>query len=176
MRGGVVVAVAAIGVAVAACSAASTANVPNVSGTYLMSVVDGTNGCMLAGVTERVAIPGVPLIVSQDTVTPQNMTVVLGGSPGMVLTGLAGTTTLTGTLGSYQATLVPEQPDAGNPPTGKQGSCTYTASPSLLLNFSGDTVQGTMTYTLSTTGGNCQSLINCQTVQAFAGVLTSPDT
>ncbi len=114
-----------------------------------------------------------PLTVSQSSITPQDMTATLGGTPGALLGAVAGTSTLTGTLGSYQATLTPESPDSGTVPMGMLGGCTYTASPSLSLNFAGDTVQGTMTYTLVLSGDDCDSLQNCQTVQALAGVLTA---
>jgi hypothetical protein len=166
--------VASGGLAVAsapACSSASTAQVPNVSGTYLLSVIDGTNACRIAGITEGSALSGVPLTVSQSSITPQNMTAILGGAPGALLSGVTGTTTLTGTIGSYQATLTPASPDSGTVPTGTLNGCTYTASASLSLNFAGDTVQGTMTYTLVTSGSNCDTLANCQSVQALAGVL-----
>jgi hypothetical protein len=170
VEGGLAIALAA------ACSSASTASVPNVSGTYVLSVVDGTNACKIAGVREGSAISGVPLTVSQNTVTPQNMTATLGGAAGALLSGVTGTTTLTGTIGGYQATLTPASPDSGAPPSGTLNGCTYAASASLSLNFAGDTVQGTMTYTLVTSGSNCEALANCQTVQALAGVLTPGDT
>lgn len=157
-----------------ACSSASTSTAPDVSGTYLLSVVDGTNGCQIAGVTEGTTVAGVPLVVTQSTITQQDMTVILGGAPGALLNGVAGSTTLTGTLGSYQATLTPEAPDSGNVPMGTLDGCTYSATPSLILNFAGDTVQGTMTYTLITSGNNCTTLANCQTVQALSGVLQAP--
>ena len=169
--------VVAAGPAVAfapACSSASTSTAPNVSGTYLLSVVDGTNGCQIAAVTEGTTVSGVPLTVMQSSITMQDMTVTLGGAPGALLNGVAGTTTLTGTLGSYQATLTPEAPDSGNVPSGTLDGCTYLANPSLVLNFAGDTVQGTMTYTLTTSGNNCTTLANCQTVQALSGVLQPP--
>jgi hypothetical protein len=157
-----------------ACSAASIASVPNVSGTYLVSFVDGINTCKIAGVTEGASTSGVPLTVAQSSITPQNMTVTLGGAPGSLLSGVTGSATLTGTLGSYQATLTPESPDSGNVPSGTLDGCTYQASASLALNFAGDTVQGTMTYTLTTSGSNCNALSNCQTVQALSGVLQPP--
>jgi hypothetical protein len=154
-----------------ACSAASTASVPNVSGTYTLSVVDGTNTCDIAGVSEGTSTSGVPLMVSQDSVTPQNMTVVLGGNAGALLGAVMGSSTLTGTLGSYQVVLTPDTPDSGSVPTGTLNGCMYQATATLTLNFAGDTVQGTMIYTLNTTGTTCQALENCQTVQALSGVL-----
>jgi hypothetical protein len=169
MRGGTGV---VLGAAFAACSAASTASVPNVSGTYALSVVDGTNTCEIAGVTEGTSTSGVPLMVSQDSVTPQNMTVVLGGNAGALLSTVMGSSTLTGTLGSYQVLLTPESPDSGAPPMGMLDGCSYSAAATLTLNFAGDTVQGTMIYTLNTSGSTCQPLYNCQTVQALSGVLT----
>ncbi len=170
--------VAALGLVVAAaapaCSAASTATPGNVSGTYLVSVIDGTNTCAIAGVTEGTAILGVPLVVSQDAATQTQMTVVLGGAPGALLSGVTGTSTMVGTFGGNQVTLAPVSPDSGTVPMGTLNGCTYTANASLSLNFAGDTVQGTMTYTLVTSGSNCDSLSNCQTVQALAGVLQPP--
>ncbi len=159
-----------------ACSSASIATVQLVSGTYVLSVVDGTNGCAIAGVTEGATVQGVPLTVSQavDAGTPQNMTVTLGGSPGALLAGVMGTTTLAGTVGNDQVTLTPEAPDSGATPSGALNGCSYTANASLQLNFSGDTVQGTMTYTLNLTGSTCGALVNCQTVQAMSGVLLPP--
>jgi hypothetical protein len=171
LRLGTVLATALVG-----CSAASAATVPNVAGTYTLSVVDGTNACLIMGVTVGMAASGVPLIVSQSSVTPQNMTVIVGGDPGTLLSTVTGTTTLTGTLGSYQATVTPVSPDSGTTPSFTLDGCAYTVEASLSLNFAGDTVQGTMTYTLLTSGNNCNALANCQTVQAFAGVLIPGDT
>ncbi len=169
-------AIAALGLVLlavaAACSAASTASVPSVSGTYALSVVDGTNTCRIAGVTEGTSTSDVPLTVLQDSITPQNMTVVLGGNAGALLNTVMGSSTLTGTLGSYQAVLTPESPDSGPLPMGMLDGCSYSAAATLTLNFAGDTVQGTMVYTLNTSGSTCQSLYNCQTVQALSGVLT----
>jgi hypothetical protein len=156
----------------AACSAASTASVPSVSGTYALSVVDGTPSCKIAGVTEGTSTSDVPLTVSQDSVTPQNMTVVLGGNAGALLGTVMGSNILTGTLGGYQAVLTPESPDSGPPPMGMLDGCSYSAAATLTLNFAGDTVQGTLIYTLNTSGSSCQPLYNCQTVQALSGVLT----
>jgi hypothetical protein len=161
--------------ALAGCSAASAVTVPNVSGTYTLSVVDGTNACLIAGITDGMATSGVPLMVSQSSITPQNMTVIVGGSPGALLSTVAGTTTLTGTLGSYQATVTPVSPDSGSTPSFTLDGCMFQVQASLSLNFAGDTVQGTMTYTLLTSGNNCSALANCQTVQAFAGVLIPGD-
>jgi hypothetical protein len=172
MRGGTGVVLGAALAAFAACSAASTASVPNVSGTYALSVVDGTNTCEIAGVTEGTSTSDVSLTVSQDSVTPQNMTVVLGGNAGALLNTVMGSSTLTGTLGSYQVVLTPDTPDSGSVPSGTLNGCMYQAAASLTLNFAGDTVQGTMIYTLNTSGSTCQPLYNCQTVQALSGVLT----
>lgn len=162
----------------AACSAASIATVPIVSGTYTMTVYDGQNQCEIAGVTQGSTTTGVPLTVSQaeDAGTPQNMTVVLGGNAGALLTAVMGSNILTGTFGNNQVTLTPETPDSGTTPTGTLNGCTYAANASLVLNFQGDTVQGTMTYTLNLSGNNCAPLYNCTTTQALAGVLTPGDT
>jgi hypothetical protein len=160
--------------ALVACSAASTATVLNVAGTYSLSVADGTNGCNLANVSQGHVTQGVPLGVVQDSGTPQDMTVTVGGATGAVLTTATGTNVLTGTLGGAQATLVPALLDAGVP-TVDASNCSYTTNASLLVNFAGDTVQGTLTYTLSTTGNGCGTLAACQTVQALSGVLSSPE-
>lgn len=154
------------------CSAASTATVLDVAGTYTLSVVDGTNDCGVANVTPGRSVGGVPLTITQayDAGVPQTLTVTLGGAPGQSLTSAVGTNVLTGTLGGAQATLTPAPIDAGAP-TVDASSCSYTTNASLGLSFAGNTVQGTLTYTLSTTGLGCGALASCQTVQAFAGVL-----
>lgn len=186
MTAALVVRVASLGAAAAgciavasfACSAASTATVANVAGTYSLSIVDGTNACQLSGVHEGGATSGTLLQVAQDSTTPQNMSVTLEGAAGQVLSASVGTNVMIGTLGGLQATLAPGGPDGGvapNPPSLSSGGCSFTVNASLLLNFAGDTVQGTMTYTLVTSGAACGALATCQTVQALAGVLTPGD-
>jgi hypothetical protein len=160
---------------VCACSAASTATVQVIAGTYHLSLVDGMNGCGMKGINEGQVTPDIPLTVTQDPVTPQNVTVVLGGPVGTTLTSAVGTDEMTGTLGGSQVTLAPGPLD-GSMPMGAVGNCMYSTLASLSLNFVGDTVQGTMTYSLLTNNAsNCGDLPSCQTVQAIAGVLAPGD-
>jgi hypothetical protein len=159
-----------------ACSAASTTGVGNYKGTYQLWLVGGSNGCALAGVAEGQSTSKIPLVVTQDSVVPQNMTATLGGSAGMLMSTLVGTNLLTGTLGGSQVTLTPGPLDGGMPPSGSKGNCTFTTSVVISLNFAGDTVQGTIVYGDNTnSGSDCGSLRSCQTVIAVAGVLTPGD-
>jgi hypothetical protein len=158
---------------VVGCSAASTATVLTVAGTYSMSIVDGTNPCNIPKVTPGQVTAGVSLAVVQEAGVPQNMTVTLGGTTGTILTDVAGTNVLQGTLGGNQVTLVPAALDSGVPTVDGSG-CSYSTNVSLAATFAGDTVQGLMTYTLTTTGNSCGTLSTCQTVQALAGALTTP--
>jgi len=160
--------------ALVGCSAASTATVLSVAGTYSVSVVDGANACGIPLVTQGKVTAGVPLSIAQDAAIPQNMTVTVGGTTGSILSTVAGTNVLTGTLGGSQATLVPEALDAGIPSVDAAG-CSYTTSVSMAASFAGDTVQGTLTYTLTTAGNACGALASCQTVQALAGAMTAAD-
>lgn len=169
---------AALGlVAVGACSSASTATVANVSGTYALSIVDGADACKLAGITQGTVDQTATLVVTQDSTIPQNVTATLGGGAGKTLATAAGTAVLTGTLGGQQITLLPEALDGGVAPTSDPGGCPVTTNATLTLSFAGDTVQGTLVYTL-TPGANttaCNALNGCQTVQAIAGALTAAD-
>jgi hypothetical protein len=55
------------------------------------------------------------------------------------------------------------------------GDCGVTTNASLALNFAGNTVQGTMTYTVNDNGGaGCNALAGCMSVQAVSGVIATP--
>jgi hypothetical protein len=160
-------------VAAAACSAASTATVANFAGTYDMWVVNGANPCNFVEWTEGQSASGVPLVVTQDPITPTTMSATLGGAPGTLLleeiaaNDDAGTVLLTGTVGGNQATLT-----GNGSASQKNGSCTYTTTASLSVNFQGDTVQGTLTYEIVPVGNaDCTAIAGCQTTQAFAGTI-----
>ncbi len=161
------------------CSAASTAVVPQLAGAYQAWVVEGANGCQIQGLAEGAATSGVPVTVTQDSQTPQNATLTMGGAPGALLASLVGTDALTGTLGYLQpgvmtATLVPAAIDA-SVPTVTSGACSYTVSAALNATFAGDTVQGTLIYSFSPSAGSSCPLTSCQSVLAVAGVLAPGD-
>jgi hypothetical protein len=171
--------VAAVAFASVACSAASIATEPNVSGVYSVSMVDGANPCRLPGWTERQTAQGVALVVSQDPTNNANISAVVGGDAGAYVAALTGTTQLCGVLGGNQATLATGScADSGT--TDAQAriqGCTFGVTATLTANFQSDTVQGTVSYGVNGTnnGPACSSLGACQSVQAFSGVIVSAD-
>jgi hypothetical protein len=54
--------------------------------------------------------------------------------------------------------------------TGTQGNCAYTTDGAVEATFTGDTMQGTVTYTRVTNGNpDCGALTGCKTTQQFSG-------
>lgn len=164
--------------AAVACSAASIATEPNVAGVYSVSIVDGANPCSLPGWTERQAAQGVALSFSQDPTNNANLSAVVGGEAGAYVAALTGTPQLCGILGGNQASLATGAcADAG--PTdamARLDGCAFGVTATLAANFQSDTVQGTVTYGVSSpTGPRCPSLGACQSVQAFSGVIVPAD-
>jgi hypothetical protein len=164
--------------AAVACSAASIATEPNVAGIYSVSIVDGANPCLLPGWTERQAAQGVALSFSQDPTNMANISAVVAGDAGAYVATLTGTTQLCGILGGNQASLTTGScADAG--PTdaaARIDGCTFGVTATLSANFQSDTVQGTLSYGVSSqTGPSCSSLGACQSVQAFSGVIVPAD-
>jgi hypothetical protein len=175
MRRGILVAAAG---AAAACSAASIATEPNVAGLYSVTIVDGTNPCQLPGWTERQTAQGVSLSFSQDPTNNANISAVVGGDAGAYVAALTGTTQLCGILGGNQASLATGScADAGPTDAATHiDGCTFGVTATLSANFQSDTVQGTVSYGVSTASGpSCSSLGACQSVQAFSGVILPAD-
>jgi hypothetical protein len=161
-----------------ACSAASIATEPNVSGLYSVSIVDGANPCSLPGWSERQSAQGVPLSFSQDPTNNANISVVVGGDAGAYVATLTGTTHLCGILGGNQASLATNScADAGTTDAAARiDGCTFGVTATLSANFQSDTVQGTLTYGVTSSNGPaCSSLGACQSVQAFSGVIVPGD-
>ncbi|HEX8794544.1 MAG TPA: hypothetical protein VF765_26545 [Polyangiaceae bacterium] len=164
--------------AAAACSAASIATEPNVAGLYSVSIVDGANPCSLPGWTERQAAQGVALSFAQDPTNNANISAVVGGDAGAYVAALTGTPQLCGVLGGNQASLTTGScPDAG--PTdamARLDGCSFGVTATLTANFQYDTVQGTVSYGVSSpTGKACPQFGGCQSVQAFSGVILPAD-
>lgn len=160
------------------CSAASIATEPNVAGLYSVSIVDGANPCELPGWNERQAAQAVPLTFAQDPTNNANISAVVGAEAGAFIASLTGTTQLCGTIGGNQATVATGAcADAG--PTDaatRLDGCTFGVTASIAATFQSDTVQGTVSYGISSSSGPaCATLGACQSVQAFAGVIVPAD-
>lgn len=151
----------------AACggsSSSSTLTSANVAGAYTVDVTNTSNGCNLGNWMDNAMSTGIPVTVAQNGT---QLTATVAGLVGTFLNLGLGTNTFTGSLIGESATM-----NATGSVQGTQGSCTFTTNATIQASFSGDTMQGTVTYTRVPVGTNssCAALQGCMSVQNFSGV------
>jgi hypothetical protein len=147
-----------------ACSSSTTSAPPvNVTGKYTVDVTDEANGCNIANWMQGQQSMGIPVTVTQQGAS---VTATVTGLVGAFMVAGIGTNTFSGTLTGGNTTMT-----ATGTVQGTQGSCTFTTNATVQAAFSGDTMQGTVTYTRIPTMATsaCASLQGCQSVQSFAG-------
>jgi hypothetical protein len=151
----------------AACggnSSSTTLTSADVAGSYTVDVTNGQNGCNMGGWTDGAMSTGIGVTVAQNGT---QLTATVGGLVGAFLSAGLGTNTFTGPLVGESATMT-----ATGTVQVAQGSCTFTTNATIQAAFSGDTMQGTVTYQrvpVSTSSG-CAALQGCMSVQNFSGV------
>jgi hypothetical protein len=149
-----------------ACSGSSSTTTftgANVGGNYTVNVTNGTNGCNLGGWTDGAMSSGIGVAVTQNGT---QLAATVGGVVGLFMTAGIGTNTFSGALVGTQASMT-----ATGTVQGTQGSCTFTTNATVNATFSGDTMQGTVTYTRvpSTQSSGCAAIQGCQSIQNFSG-------
>src|SRR5258708_5571877 len=147
-----------------ACSGSSSTTTftgANVSGNYTVNVTNGSNGCNMGGWTDGAMSSGIAVALSQNGT---QLTATVGGVVGLFMTAGIGTNTFSGALVGSQGSMT-----ATGTVQGAQGSCTFTTNATVNATFSGDTMQGTVTYTRVPTAqsSGCAAIQGCQSIQNF---------
>lgn len=162
----VAVATAAVVLAVLAasgCSGSSSSSSPpaDFTGVYSVSVTDETNGCNYGGWTVGKTAQNVELDVTQSG---GNVTGQVKGLANVYF-ALLGIGPLNGTANGASAEM-----SATGTNSVKSGSCAYFVRATIDVTLTGDTVNGTVTYSNQTNGDpSCGALATCTSTQDIAG-------
>lgn len=150
-----------------ACSGSSTTTVTgppaDISGSYTVDVTDqSANACNISGWTQGSSSAGIPVEVTQNGALA---TATVTGIVGAAMQLSIGTSSFSGNVAGTVATL-----SVMGSKLDSQGNCMFTTNATLVAEFTGDTMQGTVTYTRATDGSSdCAGLVGCQNVQQFSG-------
>jgi hypothetical protein len=146
-----------------ACSSSSSSTTQvNVGGDYTVDITNGKNDCNMGNWTVGAMSTGIPVTVTQ---TGAQVTATVNGITGAFMKAGIGTNAFSGSLNGSQASMT-----ATGTVQGVQGSCTFTTDATVDAIFSGDTMQGQVTYTrVPASGSGCATLQGCQSVQNFSG-------
>jgi hypothetical protein len=131
------------------------------TGTYNVTLIDGANACGFANWTDGQATTNITVNITQDATAAQAD---VQGLVGLYLDVVAGTHIFVGTVSgdAFESTLIGKQTT--------QGSCSYHVNSELKLTISGNTVNGTITYTpLTNADPSCAALNQCSNVQTVSG-------
>ena len=150
--------------AAVACSSSSSPPA-NVAGTYTVSVTNGQNGCNISTFTPGAMSTGVTVQVTQNGA---QISADVMGLAGVYLTAGVGSSTLVGQIGGSQASLSANADHT-------LGNCAFTTTATASITFSGNTMQGSITYTDSGNGSSdCGVAQSCTNEQMFAGSRPPP--
>jgi hypothetical protein len=148
----------------AACALALAGCAPaDVAGNYTIALTNQQNGCNLSNWTAGASTSGVAFVITQSGA---NVTGQVQGLTGAAIALWLGGDTFTGTVSgaSVDMTLFGTR-------SMTQGACSYTLNAHVRGNLSGDSLQGTVTYSASTNHApDCGALEGCSSVQQFDGV------
>lgn len=137
---------------------------PDVSGTYTGAITNRDNGCMLSNFNPGAMTTGINMNVNQSGST---VTVAVEGLAGLALaafTGntepMRGSTTVNGFSVSKTGTIPMNV-----------GGCTFNTFVQANATLSGNTLNGTVTYSYQTTNAEaCDYRATCRTEQSFSFV------
>jgi hypothetical protein len=162
------IAVVVVQAAPACSSDSSFTPTPQVAGAYSVNVTNQQNGCNFANWTPGSQSQNIPFQITQ------NGSALTGDVTGLVGVGMdlwMGTHEFTGSLVGQSASLTAYGKNSQN-----QGNCTFTTNATANVTFSGDTVQGAITYTKQTNNNpDCASIQGCQSVQQLSGARPPPN-
>lgn len=132
----------------------------NLAGTFSVNTTNGKNTCSFDW-TEGDSSSGVPVVITQDGAT---IHVSVNGAAAVGLALLVGTNEFDGSVDghSFDATAYGKLPRTS-------GNCTYTVNGRIRGSVSGDTIQGTVTYTPAGNGNPDCAALSCEAVQQFNG-------
>ncbi|HEX3769230.1 MAG TPA: hypothetical protein VHV30_00125 [Polyangiaceae bacterium] len=146
----------------AACSSSSSGSPANVAGDYSVNVTDANNGCDLQDWTQGSSATNIPLQITQSGSSAQ---ATVTGLTGTYLQTVIGTNAFSGPVAGETATLT-----AAGTRSFTVAGCTFTVNMTAALAFSGDTVQGTNTYSANTNHSpDCGAIETCTSVQNLSG-------
>jgi len=135
----------------------------HVAGDYTIAVTNRENGCGFDGWTVGASASNIPLTVTQSG---SAVTAVVGGTTGAFMHAILGSKTFTGSVHGDDISMT-----LYGTRTFTEGECAYTVIATAHADLTGDTLSGTIEYTLATNGSpQCASYENCVSVQAFNGV------
>jgi hypothetical protein len=149
-------------VLLAACSGGGAADF---SGDYTITVSNGTNDCQFQNWGTQ-PTSGITVTITQDPSNMANAQLTFTGAWGLYFDIVVGTHIFSG------AKVSGDQLDATvlGTKTITQGSCGYTINSRVQLTLTGNTVNGTITYTPATNGDpSCGVLSSCTSSQTISG-------
>lgn len=151
--------------AVAACGGGGDFVVASdFTGTYDVAITNKQNGCAFEKWNVDETSRGIPIVVAQDAAA--GLTGEVQGGAGVLLGLWLGTNRFTaGTVSGDLGTLTIHGTNVQ-----KKLGCSYTLTAEASFRLTGNTIEGTMTYTAVTNKSpDCGALEGCKTVQALAG-------
>jgi hypothetical protein len=153
---------AALAVALAACSGSGGSGLPvDLSGQYSVSVTNTDNGCNYANWTIGQSLQNVEFDITQSGADVSGDIRGLAGA----YFALLGIGTLKGTVSGSSASLT-----AVGTNSIKQGQCSYFVRATADVTLTGNTINGTVTYSNETNKApDCGSLATCSSHQSVAG-------
>jgi hypothetical protein len=151
-----------LGVVLGGCGSGNefTAGTADVAGNYTVAVTNGSSSCSFEW-EEGKQSTGIDLVITQDG---QSAHATLGGATGAVFALLFGTADFDGTVtgSSLELTNFGER-------TAQQGNCSYTYNSTVKATQTGDSIEGTLTYSTKTNGNPDCSAVECSASQRFSG-------
>lgn len=143
------------------CVAACGSDDVSAAGNYTVTVTDGGNGCGLPNwTTGATSTATVTLTQSQN-----NVTAVVGGGAGIVLSFGLGSNSFTGKITGSDLDL-----HLFGTRSNTTGNCTYTINAEIRAVVSGNMLTGQIDYKSATNGNpDCSAIQNCDSFQDLSG-------
>lgn len=137
-----------------------TTQVADVAGNYTVAITNDASSCTFDW-EEGKESTGIQLAITQDG---HNLQATLGGATGALFSLLFGSADFEGTVSgsSIELTNYGER-------TAQQGNCSYTYNSIAKATQTGDTIEGTLTYTTKTNGNPDCAAVECSALQRFSG-------
>lgn len=142
--------------------ASSCASTPvDASGVWSVNLTNGANGCMLSPWTVGETTSGVPMTITQSGST---VTADIGGTAGIALNVLLGTSRLTGVVNGADVDLHADGRAASS------GACAFTGALDIELHVTGDTLTGSTHWHYNANSSpDCGYRSTCDTTQSLNG-------
>jgi hypothetical protein len=133
----------------------------DVAGNFTIAVTNGTSSCPFPNWKEGDEASGIGFVITQDGQKAHGTVDGLVG--GFVALGL-GSAEFDGTIKGNSLTLT----NYGQRPQ-QQGNCSFTYNAAVEGSQTGDTIEGTITYSTKTNGNPDCSAVECSATQRFSG-------